>query len=253
MTPKFSLSDLQKFMRLLRARKVSSEDYYLFQQFQGELLIRYLAHHHININDQLILDLACGLGGYGSAIRSGGGKVIGLDLNSVEGKKYFPFVISDALFTPFLGTSFDLVICASLIEHVEDPRALLNELIRLVPSNGYIYLSFPPFYSLNGGHQFSPFHYFGERIAIDVSRRCEVHSGQRWYKEIFTPDVKSFKTAFGNWGLYPLTIKKMAKIFNEFPIRVIDRSTRWIPLDFSGIPILGEILTWHVQFIIQKL
>ncbi len=187
MTPKFSLSDLQKFMRLLRARKVSIDDYFLFQQFQGELLIRYLAYHHININGQLILDLACGLGGYGSAIRDGGGKVIGLDLNLVESEKYFPFVISDALFTPFPGTSFDLVICASLIEHVEVPSALVNELIRLVPSNGYIYLSFPPFYSLNGGHQFSPFHYFGERIAIDVSRRREVHSGQRWYKEIFTP------------------------------------------------------------------
>jgi SAM-dependent methyltransferase len=253
MAPKFSISDFQKLLLVSRARKGSREDYFKFQQFQGELLIRYFNYHDINIAGKEILDLASGLGGYSSAFRKIGAKVVGLDINPNKNEVPFQFVVANALHAPFSTGSFDLVICASLIEHVMDPKILIKEILRLVPSNGYIYISFPPFYSLNGGHQFSPFHYFGEGIAINLSRKRELRTRQRWYKEIFPSSIKSYQTAFGNWGLYPLTIKKVSRIISEFPVRVIDRSTRWIPIDFSGLPLLGEFLTWHVQYLLQKI
>lgn len=253
MKSKFTLSDLTKLFSLAKNRKLTQEDYCKFQYFQGELLLRYLNDLNVIINGAKVLDLACGLGGYTMALENAGGKVIGLDLNPPPSTNKINFVNGDAIHSPFKPGSFDLVICASLMEHVPNPRKLLEELLRLVSSNGKIYLSFPPFYSINGGHQFAPFHYLGEKNAVKLSRKREQLSHKKWYMDVFPQSLTSYHTAYGNWGLYPLTIKSVKELLGDFPVQILDRSTRWIPIDFSGIPILGELITWHVQFLIKKL
>lgn len=42
-----------------------------------------------------------------------------------------PFVLTDATATPFPDKSFDFVFCSHLLEHMEDPAALLSELMRI--------------------------------------------------------------------------------------------------------------------------
>jgi SAM-dependent methyltransferase len=48
-----------------------------------------------------------------------------------------PFFIADAQQLPFADKAFDFVICSHLLEHVEDPAAVLEELQRVAP-RGYI-------------------------------------------------------------------------------------------------------------------
>jgi uncharacterized protein YbaR (Trm112 family) len=48
-----------------------------------------------------------------------------------------PIVEADAQCLPFRDASFDYVICAQVLEHVEDPERMLRELMR-VASRGYI-------------------------------------------------------------------------------------------------------------------
>jgi SAM-dependent methyltransferase len=146
----------------------------------------------------------------------------------------------------------DLVICASLIEHVPIPTDVIRETLRVLKPGGFVYLSFPPFYTPLGGHQFSPFHLLGQRFALRVNSIRKQYHGKYWLQERYPIQPVSFAQAFGGWGLYPLTIAKVERILAIFPIETVDRSTRWLPLDFSGLPLLREFLTWHVQFLFRK-
>ena len=48
-----------------------------------------------------------------------------------------PIVAADGQFLPFADNAFDYVICAHVLEHVEDPKRLIAELMR-VANRGYI-------------------------------------------------------------------------------------------------------------------
>jgi hypothetical protein len=130
---------------------------------------------------------------------------------------------------------------------------MLWEIQRVLRIGGLAYLSFPPFYSPIGGHQFSPFHLLGERVAVRMKRRKNNFHNRLWLQDRYPETPDSYAQAWGDWGLYPLTIAKVEQLLRGIPIQVIERSTRWLPLDFSGIPLLREFLTWHVQFLLRKI
>lgn len=220
---------------LARHRFRSDDDYRQFQVYQGRLILDYLTEQGINIQNAGVLDLGCGRGGYSRVMASAGAQVISIDLSRPETAPP-TFVLADALQLPFDSGCFPVVFCASLIEHVPDPDQLLAEIERVLTLAGVVYLSFPPFYSPVGGHQFKPYHLLGERWAL------------RLYKH----KVDSYATSCGKWGLYPLTIRRARQLFVEAGLKIRHESTRFLPLNVARLPWLGEFLTWHVQFILSK-
>ncbi|MCX7840613.1 MAG: class I SAM-dependent methyltransferase [Anaerolineae bacterium] len=244
--------DYRTFYHLRRKRNNSPADYFEFEEFQGKLLADYLKSRAVLFDDCQTLDLACGLGGYIPPLQASGARVVAVDFTVPHQVESFPFAISDALRVPFPNDCFDLVICTNLIEHVPDPAALLREIWRVLKPRGVVYLSYPPYYSPKGGHHFSPFHIFGERFALWVARRRGLFKKEKWLQERFPTNPTSFATAYGTWGLYKLTIARVNREIRRLPFEVLERSTRWMPIDFSGIPILGEFLTIHVQFLLRK-
>jgi SAM-dependent methyltransferase len=245
-------TDYLTLFNLARKRLDSPEAYVAFQRFQGDLLGRFLVDRGLNPRGRRVLDLGSGYGGYSLALRDSGASVISADLSPVafEGSQT---VRADARLTPFASNSFDMVVCASLIEHVPAPDEPIREIHRLLRVGGTLYLSFPPFYTPIGGHQFSPFHLFGERAALQIIRMRRLYRGKQWLQAHYSAVPKSYATAWGDWGLYPLTIARVEKTLRMFRFEMIERSTRWLPFDFSGVPVLGEFLTWHVQFLLRKL
>ncbi len=249
-------SDYITLYRLAKARLRSEEDYRRFQRFQASLLLQYIYSFGINIDGRLVLDLGSGLGGYSQEIaRRCGAKVISLDLigllRSLEQGIYM--LIADALSIPLRDESVDFIFCASLIEHVSNPVLLVKEIKRVLKSGQYCYLSFPPFYSPRGGHEFSPFHYLGEPCALYLSRLMKkAHPG--WAARIYkpSPSPTSLANAYQGWGLFKLTIAKAIKIVRQVGLEIIDISPRYCPVNTAQWPILGEFLTWHVQFLLRK-
>jgi SAM-dependent methyltransferase len=245
-------SDYRAFYHLRRKRNTSPADYFEFEEFQGKLLVEYLKHCGVFFAGCHTLDLACGLGGYIPPLQASGARVVAVDFNVPHKVESIPFAIADALRVPFPDDCFDLVICTNLIEHVPNPADLLREIWRVLKPSGVVYLSYPPYYSPQGGHQFSPFHIFGERFALWIARRRGLFKKEKWLQEKFPTNPTSFAQAFGTWGLYKLTIARVNRELQRLPFEVLERSTRWMPIDFSGIPILGEFLTIHVQFLLRK-
>jgi SAM-dependent methyltransferase len=222
-------------LRLGRHRFRSAADYYRFQSFQGTLVLRYLDHQGIRVPGLRVLDLASGDGGYSGALAEAGGRVVSIDLHQPT-VRLSAFARANAMELPFASQSVDLVFCASLVEHVPDPAALLREIRRVLAPDGIAYLSFPPFYSPVGGHQFKPYHLLGERWALRLSS----------YR------TASFSTGFDGFGLYPLSIRGIRKLIPESGLEIRHQSTRFWPVDVSRIPLLGEFLTWHVQLLLGR-
>jgi ubiquinone/menaquinone biosynthesis C-methylase UbiE len=246
-----SFQDLVDFVKAVRSRTKSFQAYKEFEEFQGYLLLKYLASEGISTHDFRILDMANGFGGQTNELSRESRYVVGLDLNYPPIKPSTDQILADALHSPFGANSFDLILSASLIEHISKPMLLLEELYRILKPDGYIYLSFPPFYSITGGHSYAPFHYLGEKTAVLLSK-----IRKRVFKKKIFGKVESlgesYSSAYDNWGLYRITIKEAKRLIRSSGFMVIDQSTKWLPFNFSNIPLIGEVLTWHVQFLLKK-
>ena len=221
-------------LRLARRRFRSDEDYRHLQAYQAHLVLRYLRRQGIRVQGHRILDLGCGNGGYSQVLQAGGGEVISTDRQCPQ-TSLRHFVLADAQSLPFALGSFSLVFCASLIEHVPRPRTLLEEIRRVLVPGGVGYLSFPPFYSPLGGHQFKPYHLLGGRLALRLSG-----SG-----------YQGSNACFEDRGLFPLTIQKVRRMVQEVGFSTGYISVRFLPLNVARVPIMGEFLTWHVQFLMR--
>jgi SAM-dependent methyltransferase len=238
---------------LAQRRSRSEVDYRAFQYYQGRWLLEELARYGCVFRRKNVLDLGCGYGGYTQALEEIGAHGVALDLSiqpDFPAKHFFP-VQGDALHLPFVEAAFDGVFCASLIEHVAEPMTLLQEIRRVTRPDGWVYLSFPPFYSLVGGHQFSPFHYFGERVALTVAQWRRWWKKWDWIPSCYPNSFSSFTRAFGAYGLYPLTIRQVRRLIIQTGFQIIHQGVRFLPLNVSKIPVLGELLTWHVEFLLR--
>jgi SAM-dependent methyltransferase len=146
----------------------------------------------------------------------------------------------------------DFVFCASLIEHVTEPEILLSEIKRVMRTDGKCYLSFPPYYGPTGGHRFSPFHYLGERAAIRLMHRRAAEPD--WVIQFYgiPKHDLTFSELCGKWGLQKMTIRKFRRLLSRVGLLCLDASTRYAPFSVVRWPLLGELLTWHAQFILAK-
>jgi ubiquinone/menaquinone biosynthesis C-methylase UbiE len=97
-------------------------------------------------NDYLILDCGCGTGLSSYLLAQSDFRVIGMDISPLflseglktYGKKILGFCVGDATKMPFPDQSFDAVCSYDLLEHVVDVKTVLNEMGRVVKTNGVI-------------------------------------------------------------------------------------------------------------------
>ena len=234
------LKDYIDFYKIAKRRAKSSSDYFNFENFQSEIVIKSLKSKGVSFNGKRVLDVGSGTGGYSLNLLNNGAKVVALDIikDYFQNVKGVGFVLGDAANMPFKSNIFDFVFCSSLVEHVKEPDELIREIKRILRKNGMCYLSFPPFWSPVGAHQFKPFHYLGENIAIKLSRKLY--------------DVRSFRYDDEYGKLYIRTIRQVRKLILKNSFQILSMTTRMSPINFARIPLIGDFFTWHVEFLIKK-
>jgi SAM-dependent methyltransferase len=246
------LRDLGELWRLSVRRAESEQSYREFQGFQARLLIRYMEDHGVRFAGSSLLDLGSGLGGYSRELAARGARVIAADLTQPRTRDAaIRYIRASGDAVPVRDAAVDLVFCASLIEHVPEPERVLAEIERVLKPGGAAYVSFPPYWSPLGGHEYAPYHYLGERMAMRLRRRRRVPA---WVEDIYPVrgEAESFSDLFEGWGLFRMTVRKFRRLLRQTRFRCLDMSTRYLPASFIRWPWIGEVLTWHAQFLLRK-
>lgn len=100
-----------------------------------------------------MLDLGCGDGGIIFALHEKGllenaSEIVGVDISKKRierlqnNLRFVKGIVADALDVRQLPSrSFDFIVCAQLIEHVENDRALVREIRRLLKHGGFAFVS----------------------------------------------------------------------------------------------------------------
>ncbi len=178
--------------RLWLARRKSHKEYIRFQIKRAEQIQRELKPFLQNaLPAYKLLDIGSHRGGYSIAFSQIGYDVTGLEFDankiktskeaSKEYKTNISFVHGDARDTNFKDNSFDIVILSNVIEHISNTKKLLAEIRRILKPRGLLYIQFPPYWGITGGHVYFkafpiPMHYLGKQSAVRLAKTFKLDS-----------------------------------------------------------------------------
>ena len=218
--------------QLIRLHFNYEKNAHAFFELQALDAIRWLRRGGVPIGeDQSMLDLGCGYGYLGRLCGDLGAAVTYADLEDLrmDAVKSAPFKQIDLNDSDLAGLGqYDLVTCSNVLEHLANPNHLLENLDALLKPGGVFYLSWTNWLSPWGGHEFSPWHYFGKQ------------SGP-----IHTVGENLFKTYIG---------EVMAKVNENEQLQVQRTAPRYYnEFGFlTAMPIVREFLTWNCAMEIAK-
>lgn len=115
-----------------------------------------------------ILDLGCGEGPYASLLQSLGTTVVGCDRRP---RPPYPAICADVIRLPFRDESFDMVFSTQVLEHVPDPKAMLESAWRVLRPGGVLLMTAPQMVALHEApYDFFRYTQFGVHHLLSQAR-----------------------------------------------------------------------------------
>jgi SAM-dependent methyltransferase len=157
-----------------------------------------------------ILENGCGVGIYVEHLAPLGGNVIGLEYDlerAAEARLNYPEIINAAGESlPLPSGSFDLILSHEVIEHVQDDRTAIREMVRVLKLGGRAVIFCP-----NRGYPFETHgiywkgkYYFGNKLFVNYLPRA--------LRNKLAPHVRIYST------------KDLEKLFADLPVKFIERT-----------------------------
>ena len=170
-----------------------------------------------SVNNKIILDVGCGTGEKRKFIDKTKNKYIEID---ILGEKQ-PDLQSSANALPFFDSSFDYVICDSLLEHVHDPTAVTKEIFRVLKTGGEGYFVVPFSYKNHG----SPFDFYRYT-------KSGLHTLLKNYSKISIYSFGGFVHAYGHmvesfYPHLPLGMGRIIKAIHNFLFFFLNKLDRY--------------------------
>ena len=237
-------ADLARSVRLFSAFRTEPTDPEFFYGLLASDTVSQL-RSYMDLDGAMILDVGGGAGFFSEALRSAGASVACVDVDAGEmtwrtGEPPAGAVLGCALRLPVRTDSVDLCFSSNVLEHVPDPLAMAEEMVRVTRPGGTIFLSYTNWLSPWGGHETSPWHYLG---GLWAARRYERRHGRR-PKNVYGETM---------YGVSVATVVRWAR--RQRAAIVVDILPRYLPAwarHVVRVPVLREFLTWNVVLVLRK-
>jgi len=184
-----------------------------------------------------ILEDGCGVGMYVEHLSLFGGSVFGLEYDferAAEAGMNSPHIVNAASeYPPLPASAFDLILSHEVLEHVQDDRLAICEMIRLLKPRGRIVLFVP-----NRGYPFETHgiywrgrYYFGNKLFVNYLPRA--------LRNTFAPHVRVYSK------------HDLQKLFSDLPVRFIEQTVIFGAYDniIARFGPFGKILRGILQFL----
>jgi len=184
-----------------------------------------------------ILENGCGVGMYVEHLSPFGGTVIGLEYDferAAEARTRSPLIFNAAgESVPLPASTFDLILSHEVIEHVQDDRAAIREMVRILKPGGRIALFCP-----NRGYPFETHgiywkdrYYFGNKLFVNYLPRL--------WRDRLAPHVRVY------------TKRDLLKLFEALPVRFIEQTVIFGAYDnlIARFGVFGRVLRALLQFL----
>lgn len=185
----------------------------------------------------MILENGCGVGMYVEHLSPFGGTVIGLEYDferTVEAGMNSPHILNAAgEFIPLPSSTFDLILSHEVIEHVQDDRTAIEEMIRALKPGGRVVIFCP-----NRGYPFETHgiywngkYHFGNKLFVNYLPRA--------LRDKLAPHVRVYSK------------RDMQKLFDGLPVKLIERTIIFGAYDniIARFGPFGKILRGVLQFL----
>lgn len=136
-------------MKKTAYQKLNETEYFHWWNVGRRRILERALRRHVpaNATGLRILDVGCGTGG-NMLFLGKFGQVTGLDINNdalafSRNKGFSALFKGEAEKIPFQNSSFDIISTLDCIEHIEDDRAALREISRILKNTGTLLLTVP--------------------------------------------------------------------------------------------------------------
>jgi len=184
-----------------------------------------------------ILENGCGVGMYVEHLSPFGSKVIGLEYDferAAEARRNSPQIINAAGESlPLPSETFDLILSHEVLEHVQDDRLAIREMVRVLKPGGRAVI-----FSPNRGYPFETHgvywkgkYYFGNKLFINYLHRR--------LRDKLAPHVRVYSK------------QDLQKLFDGLPVKFIERTIIFGAYDniIARFGALGKVLRGILQML----
>lgn len=237
---------ISRSIRLFRAFLVEQTDPEHFYTMLADDTVGQLARYG-PLRDRTVVDVGGGAGYFGAAVGDAGARyyLVEPDIGELASAGGMPSgtagtVVGDGFWLPLRDGAADVCFSSNVLEHVADPGGLIDEMVRVTRPGGIVYVSFTNWYSPWGGHETSPWHYFGAEYAV-----------RRYVRRHGRPP----KNRYGQ-TLFPVHVGQVLRLVRaRRDTELIDALPRYYPRGGRAllrVPGLREIATWNLLLVLRR-
>jgi SAM-dependent methyltransferase len=237
------IEGLRRSIGLLKGFRTQYDDPDGFYTLLADDTVQLIENYH-PVSGQRVIDVGGGPGYFAQSFRRAGAKSVFVEpfweSMTDSGRSLGYGVIGDGTTLPFADAAFDVSHSSNVIEHVTDPEAFFDEMLRVVRPGGLMFLAFTNWFSPFGGHETSPWHYLGGERAVS-----------RYERKLGHPPKNLFGTS-----LFRLDISEvMAWARNRRDADLVDAFPRYYPSwtkPIVALPGVREVVTWNLVIVMRR-
>jgi arabinofuranan 3-O-arabinosyltransferase len=237
---------LRRSVGLFRTFLVEQTDPDRFYSLLATDSVRQLGSY-VKLDGARVLDVGGGPGYFSSEFARVGATYLGIDPAvgdfAAAGAEVSGMVRGSGTALPIRTGVLDVCYSSNVLEHVDAPEAMLDEMLRVTRPGGTIYVSFTPWYSPHGGHETAPWHFLGGQYA---RRRYQRKNGRE-------PKNRFMESLFPVSAARAMRWVRAARRAGD--VTVVDVLPRYHPKWakwVARVPVLRETLTWNFTVVLRR-